>query len=96
MVSGDERLAAPAQDGYPGTTVAAAALATVAFPLISLIVALFLVGGQPNERKRSQLRMWAWASGGLIVVWVLLVLGLVGVSGGSSVDEGGVATVVVP
>ena len=55
-----------AQDEYPGTTVAAAVLATIFFPLISLIVALVLMGQQRNERKRAQLRTWALASGGWI------------------------------
>ena len=94
MVSRDERLAGPPEEGYPGTTVAAAALATLAFPLISLIVALFLVGGQENERKRSQLRMWAWASGALIVLWIVVAIGLVAGAGGSGVDEGRVVTVI--
>jgi hypothetical protein len=35
----------PARPGYPGTTVAAGVLATLFFPLISLIVALVLVDG---------------------------------------------------
>ena len=94
MISGDERLVTSPDDGYPGTSVAAAALATLAVPLISLIVALVLVGGQRNERKRAQLRLWAWASGGLMVLWIVVAIGLVAVAGGSGVDEGGVVTVV--
>lgn len=50
--------------GYPGAAVAGAAIATVCFPFIALIVALLLQGGQADARKRAQLRTWAWASGG--------------------------------
>jgi hypothetical protein len=61
------------QDEYPTTAVVAATLATLCFPLISLIVALLLMGGQRSERKRAQLRMWAWAAGAWIALWVLFV-----------------------
>jgi membrane-associated phospholipid phosphatase len=94
VVSGEERLARPPEEGYPGTAVAAAAAATLAFPLISLIVALVLAGRQDDERKRSQLRLWAGASGGLIVLWIVVATVLVGVGGGSGVDGGAVVTVV--
>ena len=64
--------------GYPGAAVAGAVLATLCFPLISLIAALLLQGSQTDSRKRSQLRTWAWASGGWLafgaVVGVLLAL----------------------
>ena len=48
--------------GYGGASVAGAVLATLFFPLISLIAALLLLGGQTDPRKRSQLRTWAWVS----------------------------------
>ena len=60
--------------GYPGAAVAGAVLATLWFPLIALIAALLLQGGQTDPRKKSQLRTWAWASGGLLLLDLLLVL----------------------
>ena len=61
----EEGLAAPPEeDGYAGASVAGAVLATVFFPFIALIAALLLLGGQTEPRKRSQLRTWAWVSGG--------------------------------
>ena len=56
--------APPEEDGYAGASVAGAVLATVFFPFIALIAALLLLGGQTEPRKRSQLRTWAWVSGG--------------------------------
>ena len=50
--------------GYSGAAVAGAAIATVCFPLIALIVALLLQGNQTDPRKRAQLRQWAWWSVG--------------------------------
>ena len=57
---------------YNGAAVAGAVLATLFFPLIALIAALLLMGNESNPRKRSQLRTWAWASGGLMVLGVVL------------------------
>jgi fumarate reductase subunit D len=65
---------ASSEAGYPGAAVAGAVLATLFFPLIALIAALLLQGGQVDPRKRSQLRTWAWASGGLMVLDVLFVV----------------------
>jgi len=62
----------PAEAGYNGPAVAGAVLATLFFPLIALIAALLLMGNESNPRKRSQLRTWAWASGGLMVLGVVL------------------------
>ncbi len=80
----------PAEDGpgYPGAAVAGAVLATLFFPLIALIAALVLQGGQSDPRKRSQLRTWAWASGGLMVLDVLLVLLAVGAFAGHTSGSG--------
>ena len=78
--------------GYDGAAVAGAALATVFFPLIALIAALLLISGQTDPRKRSQLRTWAWVSGGWVAMSVMLVLLAVGTIGGSasgSVDRSG-------
>ena len=55
--------------GYPGATVAAAALGTLFFPLIA---ALFLVGRERDDDKRRSLRTWAWASGGWIGFQILV------------------------
>lgn len=72
-----------AGNGYDGVAVAGAVLATLFFPLIALIAALLLQGGQPDPRKRSQLRTWAWVSGGLLVLDFVLVLLAVGTFTGS-------------
>jgi cytochrome bd-type quinol oxidase subunit 2 len=73
--------------GYPGPVVLGAAIATVFFPVISLIAALMLRGGERNLRKRSQLKTWAWASFAFLAVqalfFVTLLLGLA--AGGSGV-----------
>ena len=57
----------PSGAGYTGAAVAGAVLATLFFPFISLIAALLLQGGETDPVKRSQLRTWAWVSGG----WLL-------------------------
>jgi uncharacterized membrane protein len=61
-------------------------LATLFFPLIALIAALLLMGNETSPRKRSQLRTWAWWSGGLLAlgaVIVVLALITIGVGSGS-------------
>lgn len=72
------------EQGYPGSAMAGAALATIFFPLFSLIAALLMVGGQPNPYKRAQLRMWAWVSGGWLLLQVLLVVALIAAASHSS------------
>jgi hypothetical protein len=62
------------RDEYPTSAVLGATLATIFFPLISLIVALVLMGQQRNDRRRAQLRTWAWASAGWIVFQFVVVL----------------------
>jgi hypothetical protein len=68
--------------GYSGAAVAGAALATVFFPLIALIAALLLQGGETDLRKRSQLRAWAWISGGWLVLEAVVLVLLANVGGG--------------
>ena len=65
---------AAAKSGYTGAAVAGAVLATLFFPFIALIAALLLQGGQADPRKKSQLRTWAWASGGLMLLDLLFVV----------------------
>ena len=60
--------------GYEGAAVAGAVLATVFFPFIALIAALLLQGGQPDPRKKAQLRTWAWVSGGWLAFGLVLVV----------------------
>jgi hypothetical protein len=71
-----DRSPAPASEGYPGAAIAGAVLATLFFPFIALIAALLLQGSQTDSGKKSQLRTWAWASGGWLVVgaaiWIVL------------------------
>lgn len=71
-----------AGQGYDGAAIAGAVLATLFFPLIALIAALLLQGGQPDPRKKAQLRTWAWASGAWTALGFVLVLLTVGVVGG--------------
>jgi hypothetical protein len=58
--------------GYTGASVAGAVLATLFFPFISLIAALLLLGAQTDPAKRSQLRTWAWASGGWLLFGIVV------------------------
>jgi hypothetical protein len=74
---------APSDTGYDGAAVAGAVLMTLFFPFVALIAALLLQGGQPDPRKKSQLRTWAWVSGGWLVLDLVLVLLAVGVFAGS-------------
>jgi len=69
----DAGSAAP-DTGYEGAAVAGAALATVFFPFFALVAALLLQGGQSDPRKKSQLRSWAWWSGGLLVLELVVFL----------------------
>jgi hypothetical protein len=69
-------------NGYDGAAVAGAVLLTLFFPLIALIAALLMQGGQQDPRKRSQLRTWAWVTGGLLALDLVLVLLAVGVFAG--------------
>ena len=66
--------AAVRADEYPGSAVLGAVIATLFFPLISLIAALMLMSNQANERKRGQLRTWAYASGGWILAQVIIAV----------------------
>jgi hypothetical protein len=66
--------------GYNGPAVAAAVLATVFFPLIALIAALLLQGNETDPHKRAQLRTWAWASGGWLVLGAVVMLVLASVT----------------
>ena len=83
MEQGSSPPSAEADSGYPGAAVAGAVLATLFFPFISLIAALLLQGGQPDPRKKAQLRTWAWVSVGWLGFGVLIVVLLVGVGSGS-------------
>jgi pheromone shutdown protein TraB len=79
-----EASSAPPDPGYTGPAVAGAVLATLFFPLIALIAALLLMGNESNPRKRSQLRTWAWWSGGLMALGlVLAVLALITIGVGT-------------
>jgi hypothetical protein len=80
----------PARAGYPGSSVAAAALATVFFPVLSLIAALFLIGRVDDPARRRDLRTWAWASAGWILaqIAVFLLFALAVFSGSSSGSSG--------
>jgi hypothetical protein len=77
--------------GYPGSLVAAAALAAFFFPLISLIVALALYGSERNPVRKGALRTWAVASGAWLALQVVIGAILVAaVAGGGGVGSGSV------
>ena len=64
-----------AASGYAnGSSAAGAVLATLFFPFISVIAALLLQGGQPDPRKKAQLRLWAWASVGWLAFGVVMTV----------------------
>ncbi len=61
------------------------AIATFFFPVISLIAALMLMGGEQSPRKRGQLKTWAWASFAFLALQALFfVTVLIGVAAGGS------------
>ena len=64
----------PPKPGYTGTAVAGAVLATLFFPLdrADRRAACCWATSRTRER-RSQLRTWAWASGGWLVFWALVI-----------------------
>jgi hypothetical protein len=66
--------------GYNGAAVAGAVLATLFFPLIALIAALLLQGNESDPRKKAQLRTWAWASGGWLLLGAVIMLVLASVT----------------
>ena len=70
----------PSGAGYGGAAVAGAVLATVFFPFIALIAALLLQGGEADPVRRSQLRTWAWVSGGWLVFGVIVMVTLASVT----------------
>lgn len=69
-----------AHAGYGGASVAGAVLAVLFFPFISLIAALLLLGAQTDPVKRSQLRTWAWVSGGWLVLGAVVFVVLASVT----------------
>ena len=83
MDAGTSASPEPVGTGYDGAAVAGAVLATLFFPFIALIAALLLQGGQPDPRKKAQLRTWAWVSAGWMALDLVLVLLAVGAFAGS-------------
>ena len=84
MEAGTSAPPGQSDSGYAGPAFLGAVIATVCFPLIALIVALLLLGAQTDPRRRSQLKAWAWVSGGWLAFCTLLVvLAFVAVRSGS-------------
>ena len=79
-------VATRAEEEYPAPAVLGAAIATFFFPIISLIAALMLMSGQQNERKRGQLKVWAWASVAWILIQILIGVLLIAVFVASSTE----------
>jgi len=63
---------------YEKAAVAGAALATLASPFKSLVAALLLQGSETDPDRKAQLRTWAWVSGGLVALG--LIIGLIAVA----------------
>jgi len=74
MEAGSSAPPGDAGSGYSDASVAGAVLATLFFPFLALIVALLLLGGQTDPARRSQLRRWAWVSGGWLVLEVVVAV----------------------
>ena len=74
MEAGSSTPVGEAGPGYTGGAVAGAVLATLLFPFVALIAALLLQGSQTDPHKRSQLRTWAWASVGWLVLGVVVAV----------------------
>ena len=72
-------MSAPEPERYTGGEIAGAVLGTLFFPPIGLVAALVLLNRESNPAKRSSLRSWAWVSGGLMVLDILVVVVLAGV-----------------
>ena len=53
---------------YNRVAVIVGVLAAIVAPILSLMVALLLRGGQEDPVKRRQLRTWAWLSGAWLIV----------------------------
>ena len=66
--------------GYSGAAVAGAVLATLLFPFISLLAALLLQNSETDPIKLSQLRTWAWVSGGWLAVGAFIVVALASIT----------------
>jgi hypothetical protein len=79
-------------DPYPPPATLGAAVATFFFPVISLIAGLFLLAGEQREVRRSQIRMWIWASVAWMLIQVLVVVLLLGVFSSGGSGGGGPAT----
>lgn len=83
----------PAHDHpYPPPAILGAAVATFFFPVISLIAGLFLLAGERRPARRSQIRMWVWASVAWIVLQVVVVFLLFGAFSSGGSGEGGPAS----
>jgi hypothetical protein len=92
MVSSGAEGSSPDGRPYPGAWVAAAVVATLFFPVISLIVALVLLGQEREPSRRRSLRTWALASGGFLALQILIgiiLLASVSQGSGGGADPGG-------
>ena len=65
----------PSDDGgfSPGMK-AAAVLGSIFAPFISVVVALVMLGSETNPVRRAFLKAWAGITGGLLVLWIIVVI----------------------
>ncbi len=55
---------------------AGAVVGTIMAPFASLAVALVMLGSEQNPIRRSFLKTWAAISGGILLVWLLIVISI--------------------
>ena len=75
---------------YPGAWVAAAVVATLFVPVVALIVALVLMGGEGDPVRKRSLRNWALGSGGFIALQIFVAIALL--AGVRSGGDGGIGS----
>ena len=80
---------APSDDDYPGTSKAIAVLFSIFAPFLSLIVALVLRGSERNPVRRASLKSWAWLSGALIALGIVIAIALVAAFASHTSSAGG-------
>ena len=62
--------------GFSQGMKAGAVVGTIVAPFISLIIALVMLGDEQNPVRKSFLKTWAAVSGGILAVWLLIVIAL--------------------
>ena len=64
-------------DDYPAARKVVAFVFTLAVPIMTLIAALHLMSRQDDPVRHATLRVWAWLSGILCAIGLLVLLALI-------------------